>query len=194
MTFSWFGVDFRPPDPPKNGQKTRWNRSRTANPENQKNDTPPIVFASFLVPRGPEKHEKSRKIGPKMHTKIDGFFSSILERFLVDFPPIWDPKSFKIATKTPCKIQAKKTPKNDAKNLDFGLQNGLLFWRFWLPKSTLGGALGSPGRPNWKPPQNWPKITQNIKKMIQNYIKKYPKMLKKKCHAKSNLVSRNLVI
>ena len=158
MICSWFGIDFPPPNPPKNGQKTRWNRSRTANPENQKNDTPPIVFASFLVPRGPEKHEKSRKIGPKMHTKIYGFFSSILKRFLVDFPPIWDPKSFKIATKTPCKIQAKNTLKNYAKNLDFGLQNGWVFWRFWLPKSTLGGALGPPRRPNRKSP---PKLAKN---------------------------------
>ena len=186
MTFSWFGVDFRPPDPPKNGQKTRWNRSRTANPENQKNDTPPIVFASFLVPRGPEKHEKSRKIGPKMHTKIYWFFSSILKRFLVDFPPIWDPKSFKIATKTPCKIQAKKTPKNDAKNLDFGLQNGWFFWRFWLLKSTLGGALDPPGRPNWKIP---PKLTKNHPRYRKNDSKWIQKVFQKCCkNVKLNLI------
>ena len=168
MVFAWFRIDFRPKNPPKNDQKTRWNRSRTANPENQKNDTPPIVFASFLVPRGPEKHEKSRKIGPKMHTKIYGFFSSILKRFLVDFPPIWDPKSFKIATKTPCKIQAKNTPKNDAKNLDLGLQNGWGFWRFWLPKSTLGGALGPSGRPNRKSP---PKLSKKSSKLWKNDFK-----------------------
>ena len=142
MIFSQFGVDFRPKNPPQNGPKTRWNRSRTAKPESQKNDTSPIVFASFLVRRGPEKHEKSRKIGPKMHTKIYGFFSSILNRFLVDFPPIWDPKSFKIATKTPCKIQAKKTPKNYAKNLDFGLQNGLPFLTFLATKIDPWRRLG----------------------------------------------------
>ena len=178
MTFSWFGVDFRPQNPPKNGQKTRWNRSRTANPENQKNDTPPIVFASFLVPRGPEKHEKSRKIGPKMHTKIYGFFSSILKRFLVDFRPIWDPKILQNRDQNHMQNPSKKTSKNYAKNLDLGLQNGWVFWRFWLPKSTLGGALDPPGRPNWKYVQNWSKIIQNMKKWFKMNSKSIPKMFK----------------
>ena len=184
MTFSWFGVDFRPPDPPKNGQKTRWNRSRTANPENQKNDTPPIVFASFLVPRGPEKHEKSRKIGPKMHTKIYGFFSSILERFFEDFPPIWDPKSFKIATKTPCKIQAKKTQKKKCQKsrfwppkwtsfLPFLATKIDPFWRRWPTRASKLKITSKIG-------QKSPKIWKNDSKWIQKVAQKCWKNVKQK--------------
>ena len=184
MTFSWFGVDFRPPDPPKNGQKTRWNRSRTANPENQKNDTPPIVFASFLLPRGPEKHEKSRKIGPKMHTKIYGFFSSILKRFLVDFRPIWDPKILQNRDQNHMQNPSKKTSKNYAKNLDFGLQNGIPFlpflatkidpfWRRWPTRASKLKITSKIG-------QKSPKIWKNDSKWIQKVAQKCWKNVKQK--------------
>jgi len=83
-----------------------------------------------------------------MHTKIYGFFSSILKRFLVDFRPIWDPKILENRDQNHMQNPSKKTSKNYVKNLDFGLQNGILFCRFWLLKSTLFGAVGPPGRPN----------------------------------------------
>ena len=39
----------------------------------------------------------------------------------------------------------KISSQNKPKNLDFGLQNGLVFWRFWHPKSTSEGSW-SPAR------------------------------------------------
>ena len=143
-----------------------------------------------------------------MRTKIYRFFQPISKRFLLDFPPIWDPKISKSQPKSHAKSKQQKSLKNDTKNLDFGLQNGLLFWRFWLPKSTLGGALGPSGRPNRKSPpklaKNHPsyekmtlkwskKITQVMKKCFKNDLKSIPKRWKKH-QATSNLVSRNLVI
>ena len=61
----------------------------------------------FLVPRGAEKHKKSRKNDSKMRTKIYRFFQPILKRFLLDFPPIWDPKISKSQPKSHAKSKQK---------------------------------------------------------------------------------------
>ena len=79
-------------------------------PQNQKVEkiTPLRSFLLvFLVARGAEKHKKSRKNDSKMRTKIYRFFQPILKRFLLDFPPIWDPKISKLQPKSHAKSKQK---------------------------------------------------------------------------------------
>ena len=67
----------------------------------------PSFLLVFLAPRGAEKHEKSRKNEYKMRTKIYRFFKPIWKRFLLDFPPIWDPKISKSQPKSHAKSKQK---------------------------------------------------------------------------------------
>jgi hypothetical protein len=59
--------------------------------------------------------------------------------------PNWLPKMVQMATKKHLKSMLKISSQNKIKNLDFGLKNELLFWRFWQPKSTSEGSW-SPAR------------------------------------------------
>ena len=80
-------------------------------PQNQKvkKMTPlPSLLLVFLIPRCTEKHKKSTKNDSKMRTKIYRFFQPILKRFLLDFPPIWDPKISKSQPKSHAKSKQKK--------------------------------------------------------------------------------------
>ena len=142
MIFSRFGVDFRPPNPPKNGPKTCWNRSRTAKPEGQKNDTPLMVFASFSRSKRCRKAWKIKKKRFQDVYKNLSIFSTDFETIFARFSSHLGPKNLKIATEISCKIQAKKSLKNDTKNLDFGLQNGLLFLTFLATKIDPWRRLG----------------------------------------------------
>jgi hypothetical protein len=70
-----------------------------------------------------------------------------------------------IATRKHLKSMPKILSENTPKNLDFGVKNGLLFWRFWHPKSTSKGSC-SPAR------------SQNLKKTknVDFFIKKSTKI------------------
>ena len=179
MIFSRFGVDFRPPNPPKNALKTCWNRSRTAKPEGQKNDTPLMVFASFSRSKRCRKAWKIKKKRFQDVYKNLSIFSTDFEAIFAGFSSHLGPKNLKIATEISCKIQAKKSLKNDTKNFDFGLQNGPGFCRFWLLKSTLGGTLGPSRRPNRKSRPKFAKSHQIYEKMIQKWSKKITRVMKK---------------
>ena len=119
----------------------------------------------FLVPRGAEKHEKSRKNDSKMRTKIYRFFQPILKRFLLDFPPIWDPKISKSQPKSHAKSKQKNHLKLIPKISILASKMCEFFLLFWLPKSTLGGALGPSGRPNRKSPPKLAKSHPSYEKM-----------------------------
>ena len=173
MTFSWFGVDFRPPDPPKNGKKKHVGIDLEPQIPKIKKMTPlPSFLLVFWFQEVPKSMKNQEKSVPRCIQKSMDFFHRFWSDFWWIFVPSGTPKSFKIATKTTCKIQAKKTSKNYAKDRDLGLQNGLLFRRFWLLKSTLFGAVGPPGRPNWKSPPKLVKNHPKYEKMIQNEFKK----------------------
>ena len=117
----------------------------------------PSFLLVFLVPRGAEKHEKSRKNDSKMRTKIYRFFQPILKRFLLDFPPIWDPKISKSQPKSHAKSKQKKV----TKNLDFGLQNACVFFALLVAKIDPWRRLG-PIRASKQ------KITSKISKKSSN--------------------------
>ena len=105
--------------------------------------------------------------------------STDFEAIFAGFSSHLGPPNLKITTEISCKIQAKKTFKNDTTNLDLGLPNGWFFCRFWLQKSTLGGTLGPSGRPNRKSRPKFAKSHQIYEKMIQKWSKKITRVMKK---------------
>ena len=107
MIFSRFGIDFQPKKPFQ-----KWSTNTLESISNRKSRKSKkwhlqSFLLVFLVPRGAEKHEKSRKNDSKMRTKIYRFFQPILKRFLLDFPPIWDPKISKSQPKSHAKSKQK---------------------------------------------------------------------------------------
>ena len=80
----------------------------------------------------------------------------------------WLPKLIQMATKKHLKSMLKISSQNEQTNLDLGVQNGLVFWRFWHPKSTSEGSW-SPARS-----QNL-KISKNVYLLIKNHKKQSEK-------------------
>ena len=62
----------------------------------------------------------------------------------------------------------KISSQNETKNLDFRLQNGLGFWRFWHRKSTSEGSWSPARSQNLENPKN---IIFLIKKSQKNNLK-----------------------
>jgi hypothetical protein len=85
--------------------------------------------------------------------------------------PNWLPKMVQMATKSHLKSMPKKISENKLKNLDFGLQNGWFFWRFWHPKSTSEGS--------WSPARSQKLIfSKNIQFFLQKMVNKQQKQVK----------------
>ena len=83
------------------------------------------------------------------------------------------PKMLQIATNKHLKSMPKIMSENKPKNLDFGLKNGLLFWRFWHPKSTSKGS--------WSPTRSQKlNFSKNIDFLLPKMVNKQQKQVKLK--------------
>ena len=118
----------------------------------------------FLVPRGAEKHKKSRKNDSKMRTKIYRFFQPILKRFLLDFPPIWDPKISKSQPKSHAKSKQKNHFKMIPKILILASKMGEVFDVFGYQNRPLEAPWAHQGVQTENHLQNCSKITQVMKR------------------------------
>ena len=86
-----------------------------------------MVFASFSRSKRCRKAWKIKKKRFQDVYKNLSIFSTDFEAIFAGFPSHLEPPNLKITTEISCKIQAKKSLKNDTKNLDLGLQHGLVF-------------------------------------------------------------------
>ena len=156
---------------PKMGQK---HVGIDLEPQNQKvkKMTPFLsFFFAFLVPRGAEKPKKSRKNDSKMRTKIYRFFQPILKRFLLDFPPIWDPKISKSQPKSHAKSKQKNTLRWYQKSR-FGPPKWTSFFTFLATKIDPWRRLGPIRASKQKSISHIAKkITQLMKKVLKMTLK-----------------------
>ena len=108
-------------------------------------------FNGFLDSPTPQNIEKCMG-GPSKINKLE--FSHMIMKVTEKTFQIGSkiiPKSTQIVTQTWLRNTLKTCHKINTENTDFGPQNGLLFWRFLLPKST-------PKQP-WNQLRTWTKKT-----------------------------------
>ena len=106
-----------------------------------------LVFWFQEVPKSMKNQEKSV---PRCIQKSIDFFHRFWSDFWWIFLPSGTPNPSKSRPKPRVKSKQKTYQKMMPKISILASKMGKFFADFWLPKSTLGGALGPPRRPNRK--------------------------------------------